>query len=261
MIRANRTVALFFVVALMLPLSGGMMSPAQTQAATSCPTRFTPVRTPHPAGIQSQLGSVERVPGTRQAWAVGNEQVSATGRSIAYALHYANGSWKVVSIPNRSGYSQYLSDLTVISATNIWAVGQREPAVAGGGEIFAHWNGSKWSVIVGPTDGNLTGSVYLSAIAAAGASNIWAVGTSDAGPVAAHYNGSSWKPTRWPTRRRFVADGALLVVNPVGPSVESGTGRLRVHSEDALASGASVELSPYQAGGGRGGALCAHCAA
>ena len=106
--------------------------------------------------------------------------------------------WSVVSSPN-GGDLNSLSDLAVVTANDIWAVGE-----TGNGftpelnTLIEHWNGSSWAVIPSP---NGTFPVnYLNSVSAVSSTDVWAVGYTFNGIVSdsksrtliLHWNGSVW---------------------------------------------------------------------
>lgn len=79
--------------------------------------------------------------------------------------------WRIVNSPNASATStNSLLAVAAISKDNVWAVGYPTEH----GVLIEHWNGSKWSIVPGPSHG--TTSDTLRGIAAVSARDIWAVG-------------------------------------------------------------------------------------
>ncbi|XVQ88723.1 hypothetical protein ACQP2K_15280 [Microbispora siamensis] len=68
-----------------------------------------------------------------------------------------------------------LSDVAGLSAKDIWAVGQQNAWDFWRNQgIITHWDGSSWSEV--PIRGDATGAGHLRSVAAASATEIWAVG-------------------------------------------------------------------------------------
>jgi hypothetical protein len=105
----------------------------------------------------------------------------------------AGPHWQVVPTPD-IGTASRLEDVTVVSANDIWAVGQ-----AGESTLTLHWNGTQWSIVPSP---NVTGNGVqndLRGVYAVASNDIWAVGaTSDLynspgwKTLTMHWNGSEW---------------------------------------------------------------------
>lgn len=129
-------------------------------------------------------------------WALGYSNTYGTPQTLA--LHWNGSGWSVVLSPIVAGGSAF-EGISVVSSTNIWAVGYR----AGGmpefstttGTMVAHWNGSSWTEVPSPNVGNRMNE--LAAVAAISASDIWAVGTwrnigESFHTLIQHWNGSAW---------------------------------------------------------------------
>jgi hypothetical protein len=84
--------------------------------------------------------------------------------------------------PARPAYTTvdgWLTSVSVVSASDVWAVGTGGLGVA----LIMHWNGTRWSA-----DSNLPYCCVLAGVAALSANDVWAVG----GSLALHWNGKSW---------------------------------------------------------------------
>jgi hypothetical protein len=82
-----------------------------------------------------------------------------------------------------------IDGLAAVSPCNVWAVGGAGDPVS---PLIEHWDGSSWTVVPPPDP---DGSGYLTAVAAASARDIWAVGNAAGGtpgPLFLHYDGSAW---------------------------------------------------------------------
>jgi len=116
--------------------------------------------------------------------------------------------WSVVSSAN-GGDSNSLSDLAVVSADDIWAVGETGDGYTPQlNTLIEHWNGSSWTVIPSP---NGTFPVnYLNSVSAVSSTDVWAVGYTFNGIVSdsksrtliMHWNGSAWNVVPSPNTSR-----------------------------------------------------------
>lgn len=100
-------------------------------------------------------------------WGAGASDIWIGGYN-GKAFHYDGTTWTAVSLP---GTGQLLG-LTGTGPRDLWATN---------GSALSHWNGTAWS--------NTAVSGNMQAIWAAGASDVWAVGTSGS---ANHYDGTKW---------------------------------------------------------------------
>src|SRR5207249_2550160 len=89
---------------------------------------------------------------------VGNSASNESGRPLI--AHWNGTAWKLVRNPSTGVPGSELVALSVISATDIWAVGG-----AGDSTLVEHWDGSSWKIVPSP-DGQSAPS-GLAAVAAA----------------------------------------------------------------------------------------------
>ena len=106
--------------------------------------------------------------------------------------------WSVVSSANGSDLNS-LSDLAVINADDIWAVGETGDGITPQlNTLIEHWDGSSWTVI--PSPNGTFPITYLNSVSAVSSTDVWAVGYSFNGIVSdsksktfiLHWNGSVW---------------------------------------------------------------------
>jgi len=120
-------------------------------------------------------------------------QNNSSGIQQALTEHWSGSSWKVVSSPSPGPTINYLSGVTALSATNVWAVGYHDGSNTVQ-TLTEHWNGSSWSVVASP---NAASGSFLNAVSAASAGNVWAVGTYGTlfgvyRTLIEHWNGHAW---------------------------------------------------------------------
>jgi hypothetical protein len=158
-------------------------------------------------------------------------RVSVRTRALAVAVGVITGltgpgvqsAGAETAAPARTQAASLMATVA-LSSNDVWAVGEQQPSYppGGGGHVrqsFAeHWDGSQWSATPTPSPGGFY--TELSAVAASGDSDVWAVGdyrTRGAQPrlLALHWQGSSWTsvPVPQPPRRD---PGALESVATVG---------------------------------------------
>ncbi|MDQ2809237.1 MAG: S-layer homology domain-containing protein [Chloroflexota bacterium] len=131
---------------------------------------------------------------TNDVWAVGF--LDDGGYPNTLTLHWNGTQWNVVASPSPGmQYEDALTGVSVITATDVWAVGYS--SLNGVRQTLTlHWDGSAWTV--GPSHNTDSGDNSLSAVAALATNDVWAVGSyrdSSAGitdTLALHWNGSTW---------------------------------------------------------------------
>ena len=177
---------------------------------------WTVVPSPSPGTTGNGLASVNAV-SPSNIWAVGAFSASAADRTLI--LHWDGTSWAQVPSPSPGSSFSELAAVRAVSASDAWAVGDYSSAAGGGNKtLILHWNGTTWARVPSPNPGlgdDLTG------VAAASASNAWAVGFSIVGAAAnasqtaqalvLHWNGSTWTTAAVPPP----APGSSTLLNGV----------------------------------------------
>ena len=107
-----------------------------------------------------------------------------------------DGGFHTVASPNGLG-ANFLTSTSVLSATDIWAVGDATSGTGFDKTLAEHWDGASWTIVPTPTVGAFDND--LNGVAAVSASDVWAVGdyatNSSATALVAtalHWNGSGW---------------------------------------------------------------------
>jgi hypothetical protein len=120
--------------------------------------------------------------------------------------------WVAVRPPDPGAQLNDLFGLAVLSAKNVWAVGDYTGADGTFRTLIVHWNGKAWSRVPSPDPG--AGSNVLSSVSAVSASNIWAVGdySTQSGSFGTnktlilHWNGHTWRQVASPSPGSFADD-------------------------------------------------------
>jgi hypothetical protein len=166
------------------PAASNTPGPSATATPTSvAPPVETKVPVPYCVPSSPNRGSRTNVlrgvdfASPNAVWAVGSSS-DATRDDETLVMKWNGLNWKTVSSPN--GTSQevnYLYDVSVISPTDIWAVGYYWNGFVGTGRyqtLTLHWDGNVWSNIVSPNVG--FDYNYLYDVTAVSANDVWAVG-------------------------------------------------------------------------------------
>jgi hypothetical protein len=129
---------------------------------------------------------------SNDAWAVGVRDRTSGGHA-PLVEHWDGAAWSIVPSPRHHGSTDSsLSDVAVVSSTDVWAVGTYYAGQKHQYQPFAeHWDGAVWSKVPVASPGVNFSFSSLTAIAT---DDVWAVGysSSGGGPFAEHWDGSSW---------------------------------------------------------------------
>lgn len=143
--------------------------------------------------------------------------------AVRAAVAPACERWSVVRPPDPALALDDLFGVAVLSARNIWAVGDDAAADNAGApykSLIVHWNGKSWKKVPSPNPG--IGSTYLTSVTAASSSNIWAAGdySTQSADFASnktlmlHWNGRAWSTVRSPNPGKLNNSlGGLAVVS------------------------------------------------
>ena len=163
-------------------------------------TSWTLVHTPTMGTSDNTLLGVSASSATN-VWAVGTYcigDVCNRGGGVFQTMifHYdSSHRWSVVPSPNPSTHANQLNAVTVVSATDAWAVGSENTNPPGSSPLIEHFDGTSWTQVASPV---VHGSSSLNGIAAASATDIYAIGSTITpnplkfSTVIEHFDGNSW---------------------------------------------------------------------
>jgi hypothetical protein len=119
-------------------------------------TTWSMVSIPNPSSTDTQVNGVAAV-SADDVWAVGSYAIS--GQNAKTLIEHWNGTaWNQVASPHAGTNGAGLAAITVVSASDIWAVGGYNDQT-NGYPLFEHWNGTAWSIVVGANTG--TNSAFV----------------------------------------------------------------------------------------------------
>src|SRR2546421_158680 len=168
-----------------------LLAPAVAQAQAA---PWTVVPSPNPGVAGNELLAAAIV-SARDVWAVGYFR-NASNVLQTLIEHWNGHKWSVVSSPNAGMQNNQLAGVTAVSATDIWAVGNFEPAINVPVQTLTlHWNGTSWSVVSSPNVGS--GFNTLQAAAAVSTNEVWAVGQSSTASGVVQTLIEQWNGTVW----------------------------------------------------------------
>src|SRR5260370_6263908 len=160
-------------------------------------------------------------------WAVGRKKTSTTSHTVLVE-HWNGASWTISSgTQNPSSFSE-LNALSVLSPTNVWAVGDQTTDAVHYQTLVEHFDGTTWST--SPSTNAANGNGFLLGVSGS-ANDLWAVGAATTNPATSsatdatlveHWNGITWSTVATPTGSDtdFEAVAALSPSNvcSVGPT-------------------------------------------
>jgi hypothetical protein len=163
------------------------------------------VASPAFAGVTISNGAISADSAT-DVWAMGFLATSPTSDENV-SLHWDGSGWTV----NPAAHLRFggVGPAAALSPSDVWAVGTG-PGVPTGGfsahptAVIEHWDGTRWTVAPSPNP-NPQGNNSLGAVAAASATDVWAVGEQLKGPFTEHWDGSKWTILATPAGVRFFA--------------------------------------------------------
>ena len=125
-------------------------------------------------------------------WAVGSS-TNSSGNTQTLIEHWDGSIWSIIPNPNPGPVSDILNSVAVVSAHNVWAVGQYEVNTSFN-TLIEHWDGTQWSTVPCPSPGSVDNALF--GVAGISANNIWAVGRDDQGlgeqTLIEQWNGFMW---------------------------------------------------------------------
>ena len=162
-------------------------------------TAWAQVASPNVGGTGVLLGVAALSP--TDAWAVGNYTAGNDIKTLV--LRWNGTAWARVASPSpgRSPLNDSLSGVSVLSASDAWAVG-----ASGRGHtpfspqktLVLHWNGTRWTQVPAPSPRGTGTSPFtvLTGVSARSPGDAWAVGcacTNDFDTtLVLHWNGTAW---------------------------------------------------------------------
>src|SRR4029077_3033917 len=100
--------------------------------------------------------------------------------------------WSIVASSNPSTNANVLRGVSVVSANDVWAVGDFVTTTNIRRTLVEHWDGTAWSVVVSPNSGTSTTNNSLKGVSVMSANDVWAVGSAGSGTLVEHWNGTAW---------------------------------------------------------------------
>jgi hypothetical protein len=180
----------------------GLLTGTPGPAVAARCANWTGVQPPNPGRFDNRLLDVTAL-SSCDAWAVGNyfnDIMENNGQTLIE--HWNGSSWKHVPSPSPGGSAKnnILLGAAAVSRTDAWAVGNYVTVTGGSNlALIEHWDGTAWKKVPSPSP---SGATVLNGVAAASATDAWAVGEfanrADVGrTLIERWDGTAW--TRVPS--------------------------------------------------------------
>ncbi len=145
-------------------------------------------------GDNDILYSVSVVSST-DVWAVGASCFS-DGQCQTLTEQWNGSQWSIVSSPNGAiGGVNVLNAVTVISSSDIWAVGTDVPLSGPSQTLTMNWNGSQWTIQSSPSPDSISNT--LTGVSGGSSSDVWAVGYTGGSNAPLQTLIEYWNGTQW----------------------------------------------------------------
>ena len=180
------------VLVLFLFLNSG----GKIQAASSFCGTWNVVPTPLKSPGVAHLNGIDAY-AQNDVWTVGY-QGDNNSPYVTLIEHWNGKSWNAISSPNVGQYANSLAAIAIVSANDIWTVGNFVifpfPEEGFTQNLIEHWNGSSWKVVPSPNIGSQTQPTNntLTGVTAVSANDVWAVGYAGGENLIEHWNGKIW---------------------------------------------------------------------
>ncbi len=182
-------------------------------------TSWNVVPSPNVGNDDNSLYGVA-VTGPNDVWAVGYYMDTSLLAPRTLTLRWNGTSWSVVPSPNVGNRDNWLYGVAIAGPNDVWAVGfYRDPSLLAPRTLTLRWNGTNWSVVTSPNQGNRDNWLY--AVAVAGPNDVWAVGyyydtSLNARTLVMRWDGTNWSVV--PSPNVGNDDNSLRGVSVAGPN-------------------------------------------
>lgn len=128
---------------------------------------------------------------------------TASGKNVPFSkknLPFSKSacSWSIVSSPNSGMPDNTLRGTAVVSANDVWAVGDATSNPPEPGQpLIEHWDGAAWTIVASPPLSDVAG---LDGVAANSSNDVWTVGEVADQTLTEHWNGKNWQVVPSPSK-------------------------------------------------------------
>ena len=146
---------------------------------------------PPPSGTEGEI--------LQSITAISASDIWVGGCIPAFLEHFDGSQWTYFALQDLSAVNEScITGISVISPSDVWAVGWSSPRGGSYVTVTEHWDGTSWTFVPSPNVG--TGDNQLNGVVALADDNVWAAGFSTAAPdgsaanqtLIEHWDGTSW---------------------------------------------------------------------
>jgi len=160
-------------------------------------TAWAQVPIPHPGRGTGTLTGVDAL-SRSDAWAVGSYDTGRGTRISAktLVLHWNGTNWTQVTTPSPGPVPMIdsLAEVSALSPSDAWAVGESTISNGNTEPLVLHWNGTSWAQVASPQLGHFGSSLF--GVSPLSPGDAWAVGVvinaNNFTTLVLHWNGTSW---------------------------------------------------------------------
>jgi hypothetical protein len=190
------------------PQATGVPTGNATASATPTGTAIPPcgpgwriVPSQDPGLSRNELLGVAALSPT-DTWAVGYTAYQSGGTYYTLIERWDGSQWSVVPSPNVGTTQNVLYSVSVVSASDIWAVGfSRSTSDDDPRMLVLHWDGQAWTVSPTP---DLPDLDLLKSVSAFSSNDVWATGWVNNRSLAIRWNGSIWSVVPTPNVGNYI---------------------------------------------------------
>jgi hypothetical protein len=156
-------------------------------------------------------------------------------------------SWHFVRSPNFGQYTNLLYCVAGSGTADVWAVGLAVAPDLSDKGLIEHWDGSAWTLVLGPQPGDHNS---LNGVDAVSSTDAWAVGSSDGGTLAERWDGAAWSVVPVPGPASAELQGVDAIASDDGWAVGDFTDQTGIHTLTVHWDGAAWAQVPSPNGPG-----------
>lgn len=137
---------------------------------------------------------------TDDVWAVGY-RIGDNNQYLPITMHWNGNEWRMVDAPAPAKVANYLYDVTLAGATEVWAVGYQYEGSGPVAPLLMRWDGTEWDQMGAPEVDS--GYAVLNSVSATSEADVWVAGVyrlpdRTNKSLVAHWDGNEWSQVSSP---------------------------------------------------------------